>query len=162
MINYIRNLRIRLKLYILIGVALIGMLIIGGMSFFQMGRLNDMTNDISKSWLPSIDTARDMSNTLSNIRLNELGYLTALSDEVEESSLQFLQKEKEEMNELLATYEGLIDAEERSFYDTSMNLWLQYNEADEDMIALAKEGRGRKPEADKSHRYIHPHKWNRQ
>ena len=141
MINYIRNLRIRLKLYILIGVALIGMLIIGGMSFFQMGRLNDMTNDISKSWLPSIDTARDMSNTLSNIRLNELGYLTALSDEVEESSLQFLQKEKEEMNELLATYEGLIDEEERSFYDTSMNLWLQYNEADEDMIALAKEGR---------------------
>ena len=95
MINYIRNLRIRLKLYILIGVALIGMLIIGGMSFFQMGRLNDMTNDISKSWLPSIDTARDMSNTLSNIRLNELGYLTALSDEIEESSLQFLQKEKE-------------------------------------------------------------------
>ncbi len=141
MINYIRNLRIRLKLYILIGVALIGMLIIGGMSFFQMGRLNDMTNDISKSWLPSIDTARDMSNTLSNIRLNELGYLTALSDEVEESSLQFLQKEKEEMNELLATYEELIDEEERSFYDTSMNLWLQYNEADEDMIALAKEGR---------------------
>lgn len=141
MINYIRNLRIRLKLYILIGVALIGMLIIGGMSFFQMGRLNDMTSDISKSWLPSIDTARNMSNTLSNIRLNELGYLTAISDEVEESSLQYLQKEKEEMNGLLAAYEGLIDAEEKDFYDTAMNLWSQYNEADEDMIALAKEGR---------------------
>ena len=39
MINYIRNLRIRLKLYILIGVALIGMLIIGGMSFSLMGQI---------------------------------------------------------------------------------------------------------------------------
>ena len=67
MINYIRNLRIRLKLYILIGVALIGMLLIGGMSFSLMGRLNEMTSDISASWMPSIDTARDMSTTLSNI-----------------------------------------------------------------------------------------------
>ena len=46
MINYIRNLKIRLKLYILIGVALAGMLIIGGMSFFLMGRMNDMASYI--------------------------------------------------------------------------------------------------------------------
>ena len=83
MINYIRNLRIRLKLYILIGVALLGMLIISGMSFFLMGRMNDMTNDISASWLPSVDIARDLSTTISNIRLNELGYLTAISDDVD-------------------------------------------------------------------------------
>ena len=49
MINYIRNLRIRLKLYILIGVALIGMLIIGGMSFLLSvwklkGMLASVTN----------------------------------------------------------------------------------------------------------------------
>ncbi|MCI8548976.1 MAG: methyl-accepting chemotaxis protein [Lachnospiraceae bacterium] len=141
MINCIRNLKIRLKLYILIGVALIGMLIIGGMSFSLMGRMNDMTNDISTSWLPSIDTARDLSNTLSNIRLNELGYLTAISDDVEESSLQYLQKEKESMDALLTTYEELIDEEESGFYDNAMNLWIQYKEADEEMTALAGQGR---------------------
>ena len=68
MINYIRNLKIRFKLYVLIGVALVGMLIIGGMSFSLMGRMNDMTSDISTSWLPSINTARDLTSTLSNIR----------------------------------------------------------------------------------------------
>ncbi len=140
MINYIRNLKIRLKLYILIGVALIGMLIIGGMSFSLMSRINDMTNDISTSWLPSIDTARELTNTLSNIRLNELGYLTAISDDVEESSLQYLQKEKETMDTLLATYKELIDEEERDFYDNAMNLWTQYNKADEEMMALAGQG----------------------
>ena len=88
MINYIRNLRIRLKLYILIGVALIGMLIIGGMSFLLMGRINSMTSEISTSWLPSIDTARDLTATLANIRLNELGYLTAVSDDIEASNYQ--------------------------------------------------------------------------
>ena len=104
MIHYIQNLKIRLKLYILVGVALAGMLIIGGMSFSLMGRMNDMTSDISTSWLPSIDTARELTNTLSNIRLNELGYLTAISEEVEASSLQYLQKEKENMDTLLAAY----------------------------------------------------------
>ncbi|MEH2959425.1 HAMP domain-containing methyl-accepting chemotaxis protein [Candidatus Merdisoma sp. JLR.KK006] len=141
MINYIRNLKIRLKLYILIGVALAGMLIIGGMSFYLMGRMNDMTNDISTSWLPSVDTARDLTATLSNIRLNELGYLTAISDEVEESSLRYLESEKQEMETLLAAYKGLIDEEEQNFYNNANNLWTQYNEADEEMMALAKQGR---------------------
>lgn len=141
MIHIIRNLKIRLKLYTLIGVALIGMFIIGGMSFNLMGQMNEMTIDISTSWLPSIDTARDMSATISNIRLNELGYLTAITDDVEASSLQYLQKEKEDMAVLLATYGRLIDEEERAFYDKAMNLWNQYNEADEEMMALAGQGR---------------------
>ncbi|MCI8269497.1 MAG: HAMP domain-containing protein [Lachnospiraceae bacterium] len=141
MTNYIRNLKIRFKLYILIGVALIGMLVIGGMSFCLMGRMNDMTSDISTSWLPSINTARDLATTISNIRLNELGYLTAISDDVEASSLQYLQKEKEDMAVLLSTYGGLIDEEERNFYENAMNLWNQYDKADEEMTALAKQGR---------------------
>ncbi|WP_295753456.1 methyl-accepting chemotaxis protein [uncultured Oscillibacter sp.] len=141
MINYIRNLRIRLKLYILIGVALFGMLVISGMSFFLMGRMNDITNDIATSWLPSVDIARDLSATVSNIRLNELGYLTAISDDVEKSSLQYLQSEKKDMETLLATYGALIDEEEQAFYQNALNFWTQYNEADEKMMALAKQGR---------------------
>lgn len=141
MIKFIRNLKIRLKLYILIGVALIGMFMIGGMSFNLMGQMNEMTVDISTSWLPSVDTARDMSATISNIRLNELGYLTAVSADIEASSFQYLQKEKEDMAALLATYGELIDEEERAFYDNAMNFWTQYNEADEEMMALARQGR---------------------
>lgn len=141
MINFIRNLKIRLKLYILIGVALVGMFIIGGMSFYLMGRMNDMTNDIATSWLPSMDTARELAATLSNIRLNELGYLTAVTDDVEASSLQYLEKEKGDMDTLLTTYGGLIDEEEKNFYDNAKNLWTQYRQADEEMMALAKQGR---------------------
>ncbi len=141
MINCLQNLKIRVKLYILIGVALLGMFIIGGMSFYLMGEMNEMTSDITASWLPSIDTARDLSTTLSNIRLNELGYLTAISDDVEQSSLQYLESEKEDMSTLLAKYKELIDEEERDFYNNSMNLWTQYSEADEEMMTLAKEGR---------------------
>ena len=141
MINYIKNLKIRLKLYILIGVALLGMLIISGMSFLLMGKMNEMTSDIATSWLPSVDVARELSATISNVRLNELGYLTAISDDVEESSLQYLQSEKADMAALLAVYGDLIDEEESDFYNNAMNLWIQYNEADEKTIMLAQQGR---------------------
>ena len=94
MIHCIKNLKIRLKLYILIGVALLGMLIISGMSFFLMGRMNDVTSDIATSWLPSIDVARELSTAISNTRLNELGYLTAGSDAKAEISLKYLQDRK--------------------------------------------------------------------
>ena len=141
MIHYIKNLKIRLKLYILIGVALLGMLIISGMSFFLMGRMNDMTSDIATSWLPSVDVAREMSATISNIRLNELEYLSAGSDNKKEISLQYLQDGNETMNTLLAAYGDMIDEEERNFYDNANDLWTQYQAAAEEMMAFAEQGR---------------------
>ncbi|MCI9473282.1 MAG: HAMP domain-containing protein, partial [Flavonifractor sp.] len=140
MIHYIKNLKIRLKLYILIGVALLGMLIISGMSFFLIGRMNDMTSDIATSWLPSVDVARELSATISNIRLNELEYLTADSDSKEETSLQYLQDGIETMDTLLAAYGDMIDEEERNFYNNANNLWTQYQAAEEEMMAFAKQG----------------------
>ena len=137
----IQNLKISQKLYVLVGVALIGMLMIGGMSFNLMGRLNEKTSDISTSWLPSVDTARDMDTTISYIRLNELAYLTAVSPEKEESSLQYLESEKEEMNNLLAKYGGLIDSEETPYYEAAQKAWNNYAQADEELLALAKQGR---------------------
>ena len=45
------------------------------------------------------------------------------------------------METLLATYGELIDEEEKSFYDNAMNFWTQYKQTDEEMMALAKQGR---------------------
>ena len=139
--KFFQNLKISQKLRILVYVALVGMLLIGVISINLMGRLNEQTTDISTSWLPSINVARDLSTTISNIRLNELGYLTAISDDVEQSSLQYLRSEKEDMEALLAQYGELIDEEERDFYNNALNLWTQYSEADGEMMALATQGR---------------------
>ncbi len=141
MINSIRNFKISIKLYILVGVALVGMLIIGGMSFFLMNRMNDKTNDITTSWLPSVDVAREMDTTISNIRLNELAYLTAGSDDMAEMSLTYVQKEKGDMDALLEEYGNLIDEEEKEFYNNLKNLWTQYSEDDDEIEKLVGEGK---------------------
>ena len=140
MTRKIQNLKIRFKFYVLVGVALIGMLLIGGMSFILMGNMNEKTSEISTSWLPSVDVARDMTATLSNVRLNELGYLTALTDDVAQASLQYIEKEKNNMSSLLARYEGLIDEDESAFYERAMDSWTKYSQADSQLIELAQMG----------------------
>lgn len=137
----IRNLKISVKLYILVGVALVGMIIIGGMSFFLMSQMDGRTRDISTSWLPSIDTAREMDTTLSNVRLNEQAYVTAVSNEIAEQSLQYVQKEKGDMESLLTKYGGLIDSEEQEFYDKAKELWTEYDQADVKLMDLADQGK---------------------
>ena len=69
------------------------------------------------------------SATISNIRLNELGYLTADADNKKETSYQYLQDGIETMDALLAAYGDMIDEEERSFYDNANNLWTQYQDS---------------------------------
>lgn len=63
--KFFQNLKISQKLRILVYVALVGMLLIGVISINLMGRLNEQTTDISTSWLPSVDTAREMNTTIS-------------------------------------------------------------------------------------------------
>lgn len=139
--KFFQKLKLSQKLHILVEVALVGMLLIGVISINLMGRLNEQTTDISTSWLPSVDVAREMNTTISKIRLHELGYLTATSSESKNSSLEDLEQEKEEMTSLLEEYGGLIDEEERTFYEAAENAWAAYNQADEELIALAKQGK---------------------
>ena len=113
--KFFQNLKISQKLRIIVYVALVGMLLIGVISINLMGRLNEQTTDISTSWLPSVDTAREMNTTISKIRLHELAYLTAVSSESKNLNLEDLEQEKKEMTALLEKYGSLIDEEEKTF-----------------------------------------------
>lgn len=141
MVNSIRNLKIRFKLYLLIGIALIGMFMIGGISFFLMGRLNQGNTEITGNWLPSVDLAREMDTTMSNIRLNELGYLASISQDGESASQQYLEKEISDMNQLFDAYSEVVASEEEQrLLDTVKEYWNQYSQRDSELMDIAKGG----------------------
>ncbi len=141
MVNSIRNLKIRFKLYLLIGIALIGMFMIGGISFFLMGRLNRGNTEITENWLPSVDLAREMDTTMSNIRLNELGYLASISQDGESASQQYLEKEISDMNQLFDAYSEVVASEEEQrLFDTVKEYWNQYSQRDSELMDIAKGG----------------------
>ena len=109
----IKNIKISWKLYILIGFSLFGLLIMESMSLFQMRNLNNATHDIVENWLPGLSTARSMNTTISNIRLNETVIFTANTDEDVSANIGYLQKEINEMETLLTSYEKIIISEEK-------------------------------------------------
>lgn len=141
MISYIQNLKICRKLQILVGVALTGMLIIGASSFYLLGRMNGNTGNITTRWLPGLDTARQMNTVLSDIRLNELSYVTASDESQARQSLENVQKKKSELDALLTGYGEITDAGQRKFYDNSKELWSQYSKVDEKIEGLVRQGK---------------------
>lgn len=142
MLKQIRNMKIRAKLYLLCGIALTGLLALGGSSFVLMNSMNHSASEMTNYWLPGVSIAKDMSSTLSNIRLNELGYLTAISQESADTSLQYLDKAKPQMDNLLSDYsQYMISDEEQTLYESAKSLWKQYEEQDTKILSLAKEGK---------------------
>ena len=137
----IKNIKISWKLYILIGFSLFGLLIMESMSLFQMRNLNNATHDIVENWLPGLSTARSMNTTISNIRLNETVIFTANTDEDVSANIGYLQKEINEMETLLTSYEKIIISEEdKKLLETLRSYWTSYKKLDSDMLALWEEG----------------------
>lgn len=139
--NAIKNLKIGWKLYLLAGTTLLGMLIMGIMSFLEMSSLNNATLEISDNWMPSVSTVRDMSTTLSNVRLNELGYLTAENEEGRQFSEKYMISEKDSFDTLLLEYDKLVSSEtERKLFEAVSQAWDEYKKLDEQIMDLDAKG----------------------
>lgn len=139
--NVIRNLKIRGKLYILIGIALAGLLALESLSLLQMKNLNGVTNDITENWLFGLSTARSMSTTLSNVRLNETMILTTESREDLLASKEYLEKEKNSMDAFLESYKkAIVDEKAKKIFNELALCWDEYKEFDATIIKMEAEG----------------------
>lgn len=139
--KFIKNLRIRKKLYILIGIALLGLFTMETMSLFQMKNMNNVTHTIVESWMPNLSNARDMDTTMSNIRLNETVVLTADAKADVSANHDYLQKEISEMEELLAAYKSNAKTQkDEELLNTLTTCWESYKAMNTQIVSLSEEG----------------------
>lgn len=137
----IKNLKIRQKLYVLIGIAVFGLLSVQSMSLFQMRNLNNVNHTIVENWLPSLSTARNMNTTMSNIRLNETVISTAEINEDISANIGYLEKEMDTMEELLKSYQStLLNEEDEKLLDILKSDWNSYKELDQEILKLVEKG----------------------
>ena len=137
----IKNLKIRQKLYVLIGIAVFGLLSVQSMSLFQMRNLNNVNHTIVENWLPSLSTARNMNTTMSNIRLNETVISTAEINEDISANIGYLEKEMDTMEGLLKSYQStLLNEEDEKLLDILKSDWNSYKELDQEILKLVEKG----------------------
>ncbi len=148
MLQRIKNMKIGAKLYLMVSIALAGMILIGVMSILQMGRIERSSMQIAEEWLPSLTSSNSMRTALSNVRLNELGYVTAATPEVAQSSQGYVTKEISGMDQKISAYTAYIyDAEEQRLYEALQSAWSSYKQIDSQVMRLAGEGKTEEAQA---------------
>lgn len=137
----IKNLKIRQKLYVLIGIALFGLLMMESMALFQMKNLNNATHTIANNWLPNLSVARNMNTTMSNIRLNETVVSTADTGQDITDNLGYLEKEVGNMENLLETYKNTSSTKkDEKLLNELIKCWESYKELDTKIVNFIKKG----------------------
>ncbi|MCI8886565.1 MAG: methyl-accepting chemotaxis protein [Hungatella sp.] len=137
----IKNLKISMKLYVLVGIALIGMLALGAVSIALMGSLNAQTDIIAEKWMPSCTLAEQMNTTAANIRLYEVRYVTAQDSAKSQDYSGKVSNEVSKMDAYVSAYgEYVSTAEGRKLYETLQSTWSSYKQIDSQLVGLLKAG----------------------
>jgi len=138
----IKNLKISVKLYLLSGIALVGMLVLVIMSFVLMKQLNGTTEIIANKWMPSCTLSDQMNTALSNVRLYKTTAVTGRTDEEVQTNITKVEKEVSALDGYITAYGGYVTTTEgRGLYDALQSAWSAYRQMDTQIMNLAKEGK---------------------
>ncbi|MBB2496261.1 methyl-accepting chemotaxis protein [Aquipseudomonas ullengensis] len=115
---YLRNLKIAPRAALGFAILALLMLILGGFSLSQMGRMHQQSSDVNNNWLPSIQVLNDMSQEILRIRAITLRLLINRDAQSMSQNEQRLLTLKEGLAGSRGEYEKLISsADERAAYE---------------------------------------------
>ncbi len=137
----IKNLKIKAKLYVLVGVALIGMLALGVVSFALMGTLSGETTIIAEKWMPSCTLADRMNTAVSDLRLYEVRYVTATDAAKMQDFSGRISQQLSSMDSYVSSYGNYVSTTEgRQLYESLQSTWSTYKQIDSQLTGLVKAG----------------------
>lgn len=139
--NFIKNLRVRSKLMILVGVGVLGMAVLGLLSIVFMSKINDAATEIAEKWMPLTISAEDINNYTSMYRLYEYKH-TISNDATEMAELdRTLQEYKDNIQKEIDNYNGLATTQRAlELIAQTENDWNEYLRISETAIATSAAG----------------------
>lgn len=141
MINIIRNLKIRSKLFILIFISLFSLLTIGGLSFILVNNMNATNIQVAHNCLPAVDAIRNSSTLITDFRLNEFSYLSTRTKENHTERQAELDLLKNKIETIFSNYEKTVtQPENRTIFNAVKSNWATYLQEHERIISLAEQG----------------------
>ena len=137
----IKNLKIGIKLYIMVGIALAGMIVLCAISIMLMGNINSEGNLIAVKWMPSCTLSNQMNTALADTMLSEERAVTAQTVEKAQANTSAVTDGISKMDSYVASYgEYVSTTEGRGLYETLQSAWTKYKEMDSQVMNLVKNG----------------------
>lgn len=130
-----KNLKIRTKLIILVGLLLVSIIAVGILSLSFMSTINDNTTELAENTLPSTIAAEEMNTALSDIRIKEYKHVIStdakdmdeINTELDEAVVSF--------EEQFAAYEEVISNDtDRKLLEEIKSQWESYLALGEKMV----------------------------
>ncbi len=141
MSNSIKNLKVGLKLYILVGIALASMLALVISGVILMGNINKATDIIAVKWMPSCTLSNQMDTSLSKVRLYKTTAVTGRNDEEVQTNIDKVEAEVAKLDGYISQYGGFVTTTEgRRLYEALQTAWNAYKQVDTKVMDLARAG----------------------
>ena len=112
------NFKISAKLGIGFAIMVVLSALLGGLSIYQMGRINANTTELSENWLPSLSYVGEMQTLLNDMRRAELQHVVAINPEEKKSEADRIGSNIVKLAEPGKKFESLLDSpKERQAFD---------------------------------------------
>ncbi len=142
--NRIQNMKIRGKLLLMIGVALVGLILASSIALILMGKINSSTEEVALEWLDGVDEARELETRATAVRLNALAKITTDSKEDEQSRQADIDENLSEMDAIFENYTNTVsDEEDKRLLFAAIDEWNVYMNYHDQMLEMAQAGKDR-------------------
>jgi methyl-accepting chemotaxis protein len=138
----VKNLRIGVKLSIVMGILLLIMAAMGVLAINRLSVVNDQSTIIATNWLPSVDVIDKLNMNTSDLRVAQGAHIMSTTDE----EMAKAEAEIEAQNKIIAEnrkiYEPMISsAEEKALYDKFGQQWDEYLQQSQKVIELSRQNK---------------------
>ena len=141
--NWIQNLKVSAKLFLIAALAVVVTLALGILSFSLMWQMESISSSMTEHWMRGVDDSRAAETYFVDYRLNERTYLTSTNEASRQTGLTEMNSLSGKIDEVLSTYQDTIDPddkEELNLLQTVEDNWSTYQEVHEKMFSAADAG----------------------
>ncbi len=145
------GLRIGARLGAAFGLAVLMVLITGGVGLYQIAKVNDSTTDMATNWLPSVQILGEIDGWLNQERRATMRHVLESEPAAKQEQLALIESiQKDKLPPLLKAYEGMISSdEERKIYQDATEKLRAYRETGVALLAASNAGEAQLAEARK-------------
>lgn len=133
----IKNMKVSKKLKLLSGTLIGAIVILGIVTGISLSTLKRQNNEITQRWLPAIDLVNELKAMTAKYRIMQYGHMVSSGEDSMKRYESMMEELETQISQKTEEYRNLTaEKEEQDLLTTAEQLWNQYKQSADQVIAL--------------------------
>lgn len=133
----IKNMKVSKKLKLLSGTLIGAIVILGIVTGISLSTLKRQNNEITQRWLPAIDLVSELKAMTAKYRIMQYGHMVSSGEDSMKRYESMMEELETQISQKTEEYRNLTaEKEEQDLLTTAEQLWNQYKQSADQVIAL--------------------------